>query len=102
MSGITSEELSAVAGILLSLGFSYIPGVRERFGSMEPTYKRLVMLGLLLVSALGIFSLSCLQSPVLKAITCDQAGAWELGRVFVAALIANQAVFTASPKINKG
>jgi hypothetical protein len=27
MSGITPEELCAMAGILLSLGFSYIPGV---------------------------------------------------------------------------
>ncbi len=99
MSEITPEELSAMAGIVLSLGFSYIPGVRDRFGGLEPVHKRLVMLGLLLACALGVFSLSCLQSGMLPAVSCSRAGAWELGRIFVSALIANQAAFSVSPHL---
>jgi hypothetical protein len=98
MSGINSEELSAASGIVLSLGFSYIPGVSRRFDGLTPTQKRLVMLGLLLACALGVFALSCLNSGLITAPTCNQAGAWGLAKVFVAALIANQATFTISPK----
>ena len=98
MSEISSEGLSAMAGILLSLGFSYIPGVSQRFGDLAPTQKRLVMLGLLLACALGVFGLSCVKTGWLSAPTCDQAGAWGLARIFVAAMIANQAAFAVSPR----
>ena len=101
MSGINAEGLSALAGILLSLGFSYIPGVSQRFGELAPTQKRLVMLGLLLACALGVFGLSCLQTGWLSMVTCDQAGAWGLARVFAAAVIANQAAFTVSPRLER-
>jgi hypothetical protein len=98
MTGINAEGLSALAGILLSLGFSYIPGVSQRFGELAPTQKRLVMLGLLLACALGVFGLSCAQTGWLEAPSCDQAGAWGLAKVFLAAVIANQAAFTVSPR----
>ena len=98
MAGISSEELSAAAGIVLSLGFSYIPGVSQHFDGLTPTQKRLVMLGLLLACALGAFGLSCLKNGFITALTCDRAGAWGLAKVFAAALIANQAVFAISPR----
>jgi hypothetical protein len=101
MAGINSEGLSALAGIVLSLGFSYIPGISQRFGMLAPTQKRLVMLGLLLACALGVFGLSCMQTGWLSAMTCDQAGAWGLARVFVAAVIANQAAFSVSPRLER-
>ena len=98
MAGISSEELSAAAGIVLSLGFSYIPGVSQRFDGLTPTQKRLAMLGLLLACALGVFLLSCANSGVITAPACDRSGAWGLAKVFIAALIANQAAFTISPR----
>ncbi len=99
MPKITAEELSTMAGILLSLGFSYIPGVRERFDALQPTHKRLVMLGLLLACALGVFGLSCLDTGLPPLAACTREGAWQLGRIFVAALIANQAAFALSPQV---
>jgi hypothetical protein len=105
MSTITPEEISAAAGILLSLGFSYIPGVQKRFAELDPTHKRLVMLGLLLACALCVFGLSCagpgFPPGPWPAFTCDRDGAWELARVFVAALIANQAAFSISPRLGQ-
>jgi hypothetical protein len=100
MSQITSEELSAAAGILLSLGFSYIPGLRRRFAALDPTGKRLVMLALLAACALGVFALGCLGAGLLPALPCDQSGLWGLVRVFVAALVANQAAFSLSPQLD--
>ncbi len=93
-----AEDLSAVAGVLLSLGLSYIPGVKQYFGDLAPTTKRLVMLGLLLVCALGIFGLSCVRPGDFSPGLCSQDGSWRLLKVFIAAAIANQAAFELTPK----
>ena len=94
MDTISMEELSAAAGVALSLGFSYIPGLQETFNRLEPTYKRLVMLALLALAAGAAYALGCLG---LLNVDCSQAGAWGLLRTFLAAVIANQAAFSISP-----
>ncbi|HEX9029601.1 MAG TPA: hypothetical protein VF823_10545 [Anaerolineales bacterium] len=99
MTELSAEGLSALAGILLSLGCSYLPGVRQRFGELDATGKRLVMLGLLAVSALGVFGLSCTPYQPFPELSCDQAGAWGMLRLFLAALVANQAAFNVSPRL---
>lgn len=96
---MNAEELSAVAGILLSLGFSYIPGVNERFAQLSPTGKRIVMLAMLAIAALGAFGLSCAGLETGAALQCDRSGAWGLARSLAAAIIANQAAFAISPQV---
>jgi hypothetical protein len=95
---IYPEELSAAAGVLLSLGFSYLPGVKEKFSALQPTQKRLVVLALLLAAALGTFALGCLRPGWLASSACSEDGAWALLRIFVVAVIANQAAFEISPR----
>jgi hypothetical protein len=101
MNPILPEEISAIAGILLSLGFSYLPGLKDRFSQLEPTSKRLVMLGLLALVALGVFGLSCLRPGWLPGVTCSGEGAWELARIFFIAVVANQAAYELSPGSNR-
>jgi hypothetical protein len=63
---ISSEELCVAAGLLLSLGFSYVPGLSEWFAALAPTYKRLLMLaGLLLVTSRVVFlvPMRCAGTP---------------------------------------
>jgi hypothetical protein len=93
---MNAETLSAGAGILLSLAFSYGPGLAPRFAQLDPTTKRLVMAGALLVVALGAFGLSC--AGVVDAASCTQQGGWALVSAFVSALVANQATYLISPK----
>ena len=38
-------QLSLFAGALLSLAFSYVPGLNTWFDGQEPTTKRLIMAG---------------------------------------------------------
>ena len=98
---MNAEELSATAGVLLSLGFSYVPGLNERFDALEPTHKRLVMLALLALAAAASYGLACLGAPGLESsLACDQSGAWGLLRALLAAVVANQAAFTVSPRLN--
>jgi hypothetical protein len=88
---MTSEKLAELAGILLSLAFSYVPGLREKYDALDGIYKRLIMGGALLVVAGAVFGLSC--AGIIGDVVCTEAGAVGLVRVFIAALIANQATY---------
>lgn len=96
---MTSEQLGSIAGVVLSLVFSYVPGVRDQFAALETTVKRLIMAGLLLLVAVGALALSC--ANVVPAVECSQAGAVTLIETFIAALVANQAAFLISPQVSK-
>jgi hypothetical protein len=93
---MNASELSALGGVALSLGFSYIPGLSGWFDAKEPTVKRLLMALLLLVVAAAIFGLSC--AGVLSVASCDKPGALGLVSAYLAALVANQATYAISPR----
>ncbi len=93
---MSSEQLGALAGVILSLLFSYVPGLNEKFAALEATIKRLVMAVLLLVVAVGALGLSC--ANIINAVACTQAGALALLDTFIATLVANQATFLLSPQ----
>lgn len=97
---MTNETtIAAVAGILLSLLFSYVPGARDWFDMLEGTHKRLVMLGLLAVASIGIFVLGC--AGVIEGLPCTQDGAVGVLKLFIAAMVTNQTAYTISPKGKK-
>lgn len=93
---MTDEILVSVAGVLISLVCSYVPGVSAWFARLTGDQKRLVMLGALAVSALGVFGLACLGRSA--AVACDTDGAWQLVQLFVTAAIANQSAYMLTPK----
>lgn len=96
---MTPETLSAVAGVLLSLAFSYVPGLSGWWDLRSPTEKRLAMLVMLAVLAGAAFGLSC--SAVLSILPCDKPSLIGLIQSFVAALVANQSAFLVSPARDK-
>lgn len=97
---MTAENIAISAAILLSLTFSYIPRLNPWFEQLEPTTKRLIMLGLLVLVTGVAFALACFGwgDSLNLAITCDESGAWELIRALVIAIIANQSIYSISPK----
>jgi len=97
---MTSEQISLTAGVLLSLAFSYVPGLADGFGRLSPETKRLVMLGLLALVSAGAFGIACAGwgAEWGLTLTCDQAGAWGLLKAFLLAVIANQATYQISPR----
>jgi len=88
---MTSDLLSAIAGIILSLAFSYIPGVSDWFVALDGAYKRLIMAALLLIVAAGAFALGC--TGVLDTVECSRDGALGLVSAYISALIANQSAY---------
>jgi hypothetical protein len=100
---LLAEDICMAAGVLLSVGFSYVPGLNERFSALSPTQKRLVMLAMLTLVTGGVFALSCLDALiVLGGVACDRTGAWGLIRALVLAAIANQSTYALSPRVNGG
>jgi hypothetical protein len=99
---MSEDTLAMVAGALLSLAFSYIPGLQQKYDPLAPTYKRLVMLGLLVVVAAAIFGIACTgwAAAIGIEIPCDVVGAIGLVRVLILAILANQSTYLISPKIN--
>lgn len=96
---ITPEILSGAAGILISLVLTYVPKLNVKWQSLEADYKRLILLVALLVVAGGAVALSCWG--VIPYVVCDKGGLIKFGEVFIAALIANQAVYPLSIGVDR-
>lgn len=92
---MTPENLTAIAGIVLSLAFSYIPGLKGWYEQFNTEQKRVVMLALLALVTGGLIAIACVgYGPDLGiAVTCDRVGIVLLVKAFIAALIANQAAY---------
>jgi hypothetical protein len=99
---MAAESISFIAGTILSLLFSYIPGVEPKFKELSPTRKRLIMLGLLFLVSGTTFGLACLGwgEDLGINLTCDRSGALGLFTQFAIATIANQTTFLISPRKN--
>lgn len=99
---MTPEQLAALAGTLLSLAFSYIPGLAPWFDELEPTRKRLIMAVLLAVVAAIALGMSCVGWISAEAsAACTQGGALQLVTTYIAALVANQATYAISPRVER-
>ena len=97
---MTADGLALYSGLVLSLLFSYVPGLNVWFAKLESIHKRLIMLGLLLLTAATIYGMACLgwAASFGIALTCESKGLVELVRAFVLAMIANQAAYPISPQ----
>jgi len=95
---MTVDVLAALAGTVLSLLFSYVPGLRDNYGALDSVKKSLVMLALLFGVAVGALALSC--ANIIQAVECTQAGATSLATTFFYAAVANQTAYRLSPQIN--
>lgn len=100
---MTADGLALYAGVVLSLLFSYVPGLNTWFAGLESVYKRLIMLGLLLLTAGVVYGLACAGWAASLGIqlTCDQAGLMQLVQAFMLAMIANQAAYQITPETAK-
>jgi hypothetical protein len=106
---MTPELLASLCAMLLSLAASYLPGFSTWYSALESLPKRLVMLGLLAAVSAACYGLACagLLQPLASqlgsgepglSLTCNTPGALALLKAFLAALLANQAVYQISKK----
>ena len=92
---MNAEFLTVVLGVLVSLIFLYVPGAKAKLDEQTPEVKRLVMLGLMALVALGSLGLACagFAADFGIPLTCDRAGIVELVKAFFLAVGANQTTY---------
>jgi len=97
---MSAESLSFIAGSVLSMLFSYWPGLNTKFAGLSSEVKRLIMLGLLVLVAAGVYGLGCsgFGAEFGIVVTCDRGGLVGLISSLAIAVIANQSVFAITPK----
>jgi hypothetical protein len=104
MDTITPEALSGAAGILLSLAFSYIPGLNVWYAKFNDEQKKLLMVLFLALTATGAYGLACagiLQDLFGLGLGCDKASALILLRSFIFAAVTNQTTYKLTPQTKK-
>jgi hypothetical protein len=85
-------QLAATAGVVLSLVFSYVPGVKGWFDGLPTDGKRLVTGLSIIVVAGAVFGLTC-GNVIGSTVACSKQGGLDLLGAVIAALVANQATF---------
>ncbi len=100
---MTTETLTLLTASLTSLLFSYVPGFKNWFEQLNGTQKRLVMVCALGIVALSCYGISCSEARIWleHPVRCDQAGMLTLLKLWLDALVANQATYALSPRIRK-
>ena len=94
---LTPESLALLAGAVLSLIFSYVPGLNSKFAGLQPEVKRSIMAGLLLVVAVVCYLLGC-AGFITTGISCTQEGIVQLAMIYVLSIVANQGTFSITPQ----
>ncbi len=97
---MSAESITLIAGTSLSLAFSYIPGAKEWFMKFNPQMKRLIMLGLIILTSLSVFGIACLGWGLDwgVSLSCNRSGFLGLLEQVIIAIIANQGVYAISPR----
>lgn len=90
-------ELAALAGIIISLVFNYVPGASTWYATLTAQAKSLWMLGFLLIACVVLFMASCLGYS--SQVACSVEGVKSLVPLFVIAAIANQSTYLITKNI---
>jgi len=95
---VLSDLLLATAGIVISLLFSYFPGLKTWYEAQDK--KALIMLGVILVVSLAYFGLACtpLAAKIGISVACSTDGALIVALAFVKIVIGNQATYLLTKK----
>lgn len=93
--------LAAIAGVILSLAFSYVPGLSTWYANQTPQAKSLTMLGCLVLATMGAYAVTCLDLFSLPGLVCGETGIKALLSAFILALAANQSTYLSTRKLRQ-
>lgn len=97
---MTAALLAAIAGVILSLALSYLPGVGTWFNALDSQKKVMVNGLLLVVAAVGAVAAACSGLAVYLhlALECTPADFITVASALLSALLANQSAYVAFVK----
>ena len=96
---MSPELLSGMAGGLLSLLASYVPGLKQAYARMDSTKKSLIMAILVILAGIGSAAWSCSAPESSETVAACLGVGWRAyAQTILAALVANQAVHRITPE----
>ena len=87
-----SFNIGAVAGVILSLLFKYVPGLSDWYENQDSQFKELFMLGLMVGAVAVTYGLSCFGW--LDIYACGQEGLRDAVFSLVGAVVGNQGAYS--------
>lgn len=103
---MSAETLLLIAGVVLSLAFSLIPGLKGWYNKQESEIKQLIMLGLVVLSAATVFGLSCANVMAdlwpAYAVDCSAGSLWLLVRYILFAVTGNVIAYRSTKYLLNG
>jgi hypothetical protein len=82
---------ASIAGIIISLMCSFVPGLSPRWDALDGVKKRMIMAVLMLFLAVVAVGLSCFG--ITDIVVCDKNGIMAVVAAFISALVANQSAY---------
>ena len=92
-----AQASSMIVGFVISLLFSYFPRLNTAYAGLSTEAKSLIMIGLM-VLVTGVIVLLDYFGMINAGLTFDKGGIIQIVMTFIAALMANQATYIASPQ----
>jgi hypothetical protein len=96
---MSENTFGVLAGMLMSLAFAFVPGLKGWYEKLSSQQKQLFMLGALALIVGGKFGLGCLGKDASFACTAD--GGWLALEAFVYSAIANAGTYKATNYLAK-
>lgn len=93
----SAQAISMIVGFVISLLFSYFPRLNTAYAGLSTEAKSLIMIGLM-VLVTGAIVLLDYFDVINAGLTFDKGGIMQIVMTFIAALMANQATYVASPQ----
>lgn len=93
---VTSDLMALIIGAVISVLFSYVPGLNAAYAALKEEYKKLIMLGLLIIVSGVIYVGSC-KGWFVTDIVCGKEGIWSLLTILIYSVVGNQGAFKLSP-----
>ena len=93
---MSADMISGFGGLLLSLAFNYIPGLRTKYAGLTDVQKSGIMALALILVVLILAGSSC--AKLWAMVSCDKVGFMQLASMLGTALVVNQASYKLSPQ----
>jgi hypothetical protein len=84
---MTSDKLAALVGVLISLLFAYLPGVKTWIEKQSSELKGGLTAGLTILAGIAIYGLSCAGWFMDLGVICSKAGLQQLVTTIIGALV---------------
>ena len=94
----SADMLILIAGTVISVLFSYIPHLNTWYASQSEEYKKLFMLGVLVLVTGSIYAMGCYEILNVQNFVCGRESLLEFVGVLLYTIATNQGVYKITPQ----